>query len=99
MLETLTLRAGPSLETAPVVLQSPRVVVFVGPNNSGKSLLLQEIFLTCRDGPREAKVLGSLNFSSMDQARAEGELARVTSRPRPGETPPEGHRIIEIDGQ
>jgi energy-coupling factor transporter ATP-binding protein EcfA2 len=43
ILDTLTLRYGPTPDSEPLTIRPGAMTVLVGPNNSGKSLLLREI--------------------------------------------------------
>jgi len=53
MISRLRLRAGPTAESSGLELRPPGVTVFVGPNNSGKSLALQEIESQLRQPPHD----------------------------------------------
>lgn len=69
LLRSLTLNSGPSGQLGGVTLQPGAVTVFVGPNHSGKSLLLREIK---EDMPRSGpylgkKVLKELSFNSLER--------------------------------
>jgi ABC-type cobalamin/Fe3+-siderophores transport system ATPase subunit len=50
VLQTITLRAGPTPATSPQAITLTPVTVFVGPNNSGKSRLLKELEQFCASG-------------------------------------------------
>lgn len=43
MINELTLKFGPARNGPPLVFSPGAVTIFVGPNNSGKSLVLREI--------------------------------------------------------
>ncbi|MGC9237488.1 MAG: hypothetical protein ACP5GF_11405 [Thiomonas sp.] len=72
------------------------VTVFVGPNNSGKSRLLQEIERYCRNGNKDANalLLADLQFSGMDLANATSTVDRLRQLPNPGELQNVDHIII-----
>lgn len=72
------------------------VTVFVGPNNSGKSRLLQEIERYCRNGNKDANalLLADLQFSGMDLANATSTVDRLRQPPNPGESQNVDHIII-----
>lgn len=68
MIDEITLKFGGSLNSEPLTLKSPKVTVFVGPNNSGKSQLLKDILAICQNGRTVNTVLiDNLNFSSYSQ--------------------------------
>lgn len=46
----------------PLVLDEPAVTIFVGPNNSGKSMVLREIAEFCSSGNTHRAILGGLKF-------------------------------------
>jgi hypothetical protein len=53
IIETLTLRYGPTPDSDPLAIRPSAMTVLVGPNNSGKSLLLREIeHYMCGGKPR-----------------------------------------------
>ena len=72
------------------------VTVFVGPNNSGKSLILREIERFCRSGQHQAYdlLLEELNFSGLDSINASKSIDRIRQSPVPGEPQSIGHIYI-----
>ncbi|GAB5436350.1 hypothetical protein [Falsiruegeria mediterranea] len=70
MIESIELTCGPTPKADPIKwTESPGVTIFVGPNNSGKSALLQEIsesFTSERRSNRSA--LKTLEISAFNQA-------------------------------
>lgn len=51
MITEIQLHFGPSVGGPPLIVRPPRITVFVGPNNSGKSLALREIRSTLNEHP------------------------------------------------
>ena len=101
MITELQLQFGPSPEGPPLTISlQPSITVFVGPNNSGKSLLLREIASYCSgafDAPR--KILGRLKFSAVDDETAKRELEEIRSPDLEGEQLPDSHvRVRAPDG-
>lgn len=82
------------------LLLKPSVTIFVGPNNSGKSLLLREITEFCKSGSRGAhtQILDRLDCVTVDRATAEADLARIERRPEPNETMSAAHIPVLIGG-
>lgn len=81
MLDRITLRFGPAAPGAsPLVITPAALTVFVGPNHSGKSLLLREIERFTRDGPRsdeEYRILYQLHRIPQTQGQV---MELLTSR-------------------
>jgi AAA domain, putative AbiEii toxin, Type IV TA system len=57
----------------------PSVTIFVGPNNSGKSLLLKEIAIFCKTGAHglHTQILDRLDCFEVDQEKAETDFAAM----------------------
>lgn len=72
------------------------VTVFVGPNNSGKSRVLQEIERYCRSGNNDANalLLADLKFSGMDLLSATHSIERLRQPPNPGESQNVDHIFV-----
>jgi predicted ATPase len=76
---------------------APSITIFVGPNNSGKSLLLRDIALACSAGASSALVvLEKIEFAPIDQAAAEAEFARIKRVPKLGESIHDQHSAVRI---
>ena len=88
MLKTLALRFGPSGSVLPLEFAPGPMTVFVGPNNSGKSLALREVeeFLET-GGTGDRRIVGhmGLHFPGPEDAARMVEARRVE-----GEAVPEG---------
>jgi ABC-type cobalamin/Fe3+-siderophores transport system ATPase subunit len=72
------------------------VTVFVGPNNSGKSRILQEIEQYCRSGQKDANALlvADIEFGGLDMARATQSIERLRQPPNPGEAQNVDHIFV-----
>jgi len=72
------------------------VTVFVGPNNSGKSRVLQEIERYCRSGTKDANalLLADLQFSGLDLPKATQSIERLRQPPNQGEAQSIGHILV-----
>ncbi len=90
----LKLKFGSSKETNPLELDVKPITVFVGPNNSGKSKLLQEITTFCNDGQTKNSnlILDDLDFSPI--TNPEKEVAKYTIKPSRGESVSEGNILF-----
>lgn len=62
LIEEVRFRFGAGQGSAPLVLDKPAVTIFVGPNNSGKSMILREIADFSRHGDTHRTILGGLKF-------------------------------------
>lgn len=88
MISKMVLKFGSGPDTAAVPIEMTPITVFVGPNNSGKSLVLSEIHQICTNGedvPRN--ILDALNFLELDEGDAELAIQAILSQ-RPGEAIP-----------
>lgn len=99
MLKSLSLKAGPSPgEAGPEITLSP-VTVFVGPNNSGKSLALQEIATICRGGSEQGtKVIRSLTVAPLSEGDAQKLVDHLAAKPSPGEVVSPESIIVQSAG-
>jgi ABC-type cobalamin/Fe3+-siderophores transport system ATPase subunit len=65
----------------------PSVTILVGPNNAGKSLLLQEIMNQCSSGQvnSAALILDRVDFAPMDVATAQKTIEALRAKATLGE--------------
>lgn len=96
MIKSFTLQAGRTPHTDPEIIATEPITVFVGPNNSGKSKVLAEIYQYCSKGHRPANnvLIKDIQFEGFDQATAEARIKEVTLAPLGNETPSEGEVIV-----
>jgi len=66
-----------SIEERTLSINDPAVTVFVGPNNSGKSLVLQELSNCFRNGPAGGRILQSVACADFTGSLGEAVLARI----------------------
>ncbi len=87
MITALTLKFGANPEDEPLRHEPATVTVFVGPNNSGKSRILQEIDRFCRDGtPKAGNVIfENLEFAALDDAAIEDWIEKALVAPKVGD--------------
>lgn len=94
MIKSLRLKFGPDgLDGEPLVVKAGAMTVFVGPNNSGKSLLLREIQLFAEQGPRAGRmILDGLEVGLPRSGDVSPTLKPLRSAPPSGTTLAEGVR-------
>ena len=96
MIQNINLKFGsaPNLEHASIA--ATPVTVFVGPNNSGKSKILEEVFQFCNSGQKNVNslILEDIEFESFGAAIASQEVEAITLKPNMGEAVPPGHVIV-----
>jgi hypothetical protein len=99
MISTLSIKFGRAPGLAPEPLKITPVTVFVGPNNSGKSKILSEIWQFCRTGQKDAAsvILDELAFTGI--LNAEAAVAHITLAPNPGEAQNLDHVFVGSRGQ
>lgn len=100
MISSIQLRFGRVHEAIGEPIQTTPVTVFVGPNNSGKSLVLKEIERHCRKGSRDAnaRLLSEMTFSTFSLDEAMAEIERLKGQPRQGEQIHPGYITLQGRG-
>ncbi|QDH15578.1 ATP-binding protein [Oecophyllibacter saccharovorans] len=82
LIEEVKLRFGAGPGSEPLVLDAPAVTIFVGPNNSGKSLLLREIANFCRTGQSSGTILDGLKFRKRSDEEIDKNLEALRDNKR-----------------
>jgi len=78
MIKKLKLKFGPQPNSEPLSFDPGAVTVFVGPNNSGKSMLLREIERYCQQGPDSPRfVLDSVSYPEFSLADLESAVEEM----------------------
>ena len=92
----ITLKSGRGAGTGPQAVKCAPVTVFVGPNNSGKSLVLAEIQQFAQNGREDgnAKILKALEFRALDARAAKRAIAGFQHKPNHGEAIAQGNIIV-----
>jgi ABC-type cobalamin/Fe3+-siderophores transport system ATPase subunit len=100
MIKSLKLRFGKAPALPPQTIDATSVTVFVGPNNSGKSKILQEIFRYVTSGQQNTNdvILDAISFEPFARTVAEDRIAAVTLRPNFGETVLPDHVLVGRKG-
>jgi hypothetical protein len=102
MLSALHLKSASSPARLRLALQlQPSVTIFVGPNNSGKSLLLREIGAFCQGGSVGAHtlILDGIDCIGVDQQTAESDWSRIARKPEPAENIPQNFTPVLVSGR
>ena len=96
MIKGIRLKFGRNRSSIPVPIETTPVTVFVGPNNSGKSKALSEIWRYCLDGRRNSRdvIIDSIEFSPCSQDEADRRISQVTQLPRRNEAVAPGHIVV-----
>lgn len=88
MLTSISLKSSSSPGQPPLSFPlKPSITIFVGPNNSGKSLLLREINGLCFGGNKgqHTLVLNTIEFAGVDKATALADLKKLLRPANSGE--------------
>lgn len=100
MIRQLMLKFGRHPGQPPLSINTTPVTVFVGPNNSGKSKILNELHQFCTSGQQNASdvILDHLEFEQFDQVKIQERIRHVTLQPNYNETIQPGHIIVGKKG-
>lgn len=100
MIKTLFLQFGRAPGQPAETIQATPVTVFVGPNHSGKSLVLAEIHHYCVTGHRRVTnaIVDRIGFTSLTPEVADDRIRRVTLDPLPTDALAPGELIIGRKG-
>ena len=90
----VSLRIGRAPFQQAIAFEAQPLTIFVGPNNSGKSLTLQELYSFIRDGQRKSHhhIVDRLEFRPVQDV--DGEIRRVLREPSDSEHVTEGHLLV-----
>jgi hypothetical protein len=95
MIKELKFISGRSPDSAGEYIAAAPVNIFVGPNNSGKSIALTEIKAFCVNGRiDDAIVIKNIKFETFGEAKAMSAFARLNRMPASGKALPEGHVLL-----
>ncbi len=75
MIHSIKLQFGSSLNVEPLEFELAPITVFIGPNNSGKSCVLQEIYNWCRTGA-PARSKGNIILAGMEPSAGSAEFCQ-----------------------
>ena len=96
MIKTLSLKFGRAPGLSPETIPPEPVTVFVGPNNSGKSKILDEIHRYCTHGGGDVSdvIVEQIGFESFSQESAEERINHMTLPPDADERLELGQLIV-----
>lgn len=97
MIENILLKFGKSEDSGPESFPVAAVTVFVGPNNSGKSRILREIYGWCSSGSedRKDKIIKEVRFLGLNEGLANAELEKISIKPQPEDRAESGSIVFE----
>jgi predicted ATP-dependent endonuclease of OLD family len=100
MIRSVKFKFGRAPGIAPETVQTTPITVFVGPNNSGKSKVLQELHRYCTTGDRDLSdvIVERIEFENLSSDRSEERVRHVTLSPNPGESLRPDHVIVGKKG-
>jgi AAA domain, putative AbiEii toxin, Type IV TA system len=100
MIRNIRLKFGRASGIPADQIQTTPITVFVGPNNSGKSKVLQELHTQCSNGHRNMAnvILEQIEFEPLSHERAEERINRVTLTPNFGEAIQPNHVFVGKKG-
>ena len=87
MIKTIKLKFGKAPNLPSAEIDTTPVTVFVGPNNSGKSKVLSEIYYLCTKGHINSRdvILSEIEFDSFTSDMAKKKVEKITLTPQPNE--------------
>ncbi|MEG4967333.1 AAA family ATPase [Microcoleus sp. B6-A1] len=96
MIKTIKLKFGKAPNQPSVEIDTTPVTVFVGPNNSGKSKVLSEIYYLCTNGQLNSMdvILSEIEFNSFTSDMAKKKVEKITLRPQSNEPLMPEHIIV-----
>jgi ABC-type cobalamin/Fe3+-siderophores transport system ATPase subunit len=96
LIARLKLKFGNREDGPPLELVPTGITLFVGPNNSGKSLVLREIEKLCATYNRDGNlIVDEIDLNAPDTERIEADLKSREAEPTENERVPEGHLVIQ----
>lgn len=96
MIKNIKLKFGRAQGLEPQNIETQPITVFVGPNNSGKSVVLSEIHKFCSNGSINAnnKIIDSIELQGFSDADIEEKIEKVKLKPNPGEAIHPNHILV-----
>jgi AAA15 family ATPase/GTPase len=87
MIKNIKLKFGRAEGLPQETVEAMPITVFVGPNNSGKSMILSEIQQFCSDGSRNVNnlIVDSIELEAIPEKLIKEKIKSVTLKPNPGE--------------
>jgi len=100
MIKNITLKFGRAPGISAEAISTTPITIFVGPNNSGKSKVLQELHRYCISGRKNLTdvILEHIEFEQFSPEETEQRIQRVTLAPIYGEALQPDHVIVGKKG-
>ena len=100
MIKTIKLKFGKAPNLPSAEIDTTPVTVFVGPNNSGKSKVLSEIYYLCTNGQLNSMdvILSEIEFDSFTSDIIPKKVEKITLRPQSNEPLMPDHIIVGKGG-
>lgn len=100
MIKTIKLKFGKAPNQPSAEIDTTPVTVFVGPNNSGKSKVLSEIYYLCTNGQLNSMdvILSEIEFDSFTSDMAQKKVEKITLRPQSNQPLMPGHIFVGKGG-
>jgi|ERR1700722_1195710 len=101
MITRVELKFGRAPGIPPTPILTTPITVFVGPNNSGKSKVLQELSLFCSTGQQNQNnvILNKVTFESLPELKVQVIVQRLATKLNPNEFVQPGSIIMMRFGQ
>ena len=98
LIKSLTLKSGSKGAANPLHLSPTAINLFVGPNNSGKSVFLRELqqFFSHGQPSQSSFVLKNCSFQSLDETSKQAIRSQLIQEPMPGHYLPEDNILIGL---
>lgn len=96
MIKALHLKFGHSPDAQNEIIESSPITVFVGPNSSGKSKVLSEIYHCCTRGERDVNnvIVDAIEFEQLSRESAVEIIEQNTLQPNAGQKMSDGEIIV-----
>jgi hypothetical protein len=101
MIKNIKLKSGRAEGLPQETVEVMPITVFVGPNNSGKSMILSEIQRFCFDGGKNVNklIVDSIELEAISEKLIKEKIKSVTLKPNPGEVQQPDHIFVGKQGQ
>lgn len=101
MIKSIKLKFGRSPSISPEMVEVTPITVFVGPNNSGKSIVLSEIHRFCSSGAADSGylIIGQIELKSFSPTEASELINKITVKQPRGVAVPSGHVLLHKGSQ
>jgi hypothetical protein len=101
MIDSLTIKFGPTGTDTPLRVKVAPVTIFVGPNNSGKSKILSELHTFCRHGVINADnvLINNIQLFKLLDSSIPEIIDSITVPPAVGQIVRKDHIVIDVDGK